>query len=202
MHGVASTVKRNWGLINSHYLSLPDKWNDLLSSCWKFNQIPANSKYTMWKMDKFGGCLQLESHWMENKVEVSSISWISEVIWSGGIFSCCHYSVPVYTTHSLPIWYRKQFWTFLDSDISIKLSPKTLPNAQVEVYFRTERQPSFNKETTNLQGVSDNLLRRGRNLGIALTFFPYFFQSHIYKYVLMFMTYWYNCTQHSYKCIM
>lgn len=125
----ASAVKRNCGLINSHYLRLPDKWNDLLSSCWKFNQIPANRNYPMWKMDKFGGCLQLESHWMENKGEVSSISWISEAIWNGGIFNCCHHSMPVHATLSILIWQRKQSLTFLDSDISINLSPKTLPNA-------------------------------------------------------------------------
>ena len=51
-----SVVNLNWGLINSHYLRLPDKWNDLLSSCWKFNQIPANSKHPMLKkMDRFLG---------------------------------------------------------------------------------------------------------------------------------------------------
>lgn len=154
MHGDASAVKRNWGLINSHYLRLPDKWNDLLSSCWKFNQIPANSKYPMWKMDKFGGCLRLESHWMENKVEVSSIPWISEAIWNGGIFSCCHHSVPVHTTLSLPIWQRKQSLTFLDSDISINLSPKTLPNSQVEVYLRTERQPPTRRPQTHRELVT------------------------------------------------
>lgn len=153
MLGDASAVKRNWGLINSHYLRLPDKWNDLLSSCWKFNQIPANSKYPMWKMDKFGGCLRLESHWMDNKREVSSIAWISEAFWNGGIFSCCHHFMPVHDTLSILIWQRKQSLTFHDSDISINLSPKTLPNAQVEVHLHTERQSPTKRPQTHREWV-------------------------------------------------
>ena len=39
-----SVVNLNWGLINSHYLHLPDKWNGLQSSYWKFSQIPAVSR--------------------------------------------------------------------------------------------------------------------------------------------------------------
>lgn len=126
MHGDRSAVNLNWGLINSHYLHLPDKWNDLLSSCWKFNEIPANSKHSMWKMDKFGEHLGLESHRMENKEEGLPTPWICRTIGNGGILGCCYHS----NFLSTPRPQRTQSLTFPYPEISINLSLKSLTNAQ------------------------------------------------------------------------
>lgn len=133
-----SVVNLNWGLINSHYLCLPDKWNDLLSSCWKFNQIPANSKHPMLKKKWIGSWehLGLESHGMKNKGDSFSVPGICWFTWDGGMFSCCHHSVPTtlcpnHSNHSnfLPIAspQRKQSLNFSNLDIAINPPPKTLP---------------------------------------------------------------------------
>ena len=84
-------VNLNWGLINSHYLCLSDKWNDLLSSFGKFNQIPASIKNPMWKMDRFSEPLGLESRRL-TKGEAFSIPKIFEDIWGGGIFQLLSWS--------------------------------------------------------------------------------------------------------------
>lgn len=131
MHGDRSAVNLNWGLINSHYLHLPDKWNDLLSSCWKFNEIPANSKHSMWKMDKFGEHLGLESHRMEHK-GVPPILWIYRLLQIVAFLVAVTTLCQFYHSNflSTPRPQRRQSLIFPSPEIHITVSLECLTNAQ------------------------------------------------------------------------
>lgn len=185
----------NWGLINSHYFHLPDKWNVLLSSSWKFSQKPADRKHSMCKMDKFGEYLGLEWHRMENKGEVSSIPWICQAVRNGGIFPCCHHSMTIQTTlifFTFPVDRESNPWLVLILRFPLISLLKTNLMHKFEVYLHNEWQ---------------SLTRRARiQGGVMINWWPIetmeitlcliLFSLYICECFLMFMTYFYNCTQY------